>query len=240
MSAVMEASSNDPGAASPGPLPRSLAVPERAAAASGAPTRFPLGRPARLAVFASGRGTNLQSLLHAFPAGHELASVVLVVSNRPDALALERARAAGVEAVHAPWPNRAAFEAAANGLLADHGVDLVCLAGFMRLLSAGFTERWAGRLVNVHPSLLPAFPGLDAHGQAIAAGVKESGCTVHLVDAGVDSGPVILQRKVPVLPGDDADTLAERVLAAEHEAYPAALRLLLTGAWRHDDRGENG
>ncbi len=200
---------------------------------------FPLGRTARLAVFASGRGTNLQSLLRAFPAGDGLASVVLVVSNRPDAPALDRAREAGVTAVYVPWPNRAAFEAAANDLLVEQAVDVVCLAGFMRLLTAGFTERWAGRLVNVHPSLLPAFPGLDAHGQAIAAGVSESGCTVHLVDAGVDSGPVILQRRVPVLPGDDADALAERVLAVEHEAYPAALRLLLTGAWRQDRLGEN-
>lgn len=194
--------------------------------------RFPLGRAARVAVFASGRGSNLQSLLRAFPPGDALASVVLVVSNRPDAPALERAREAGVTAVHVPWPKRAAFEAAANERLAEQAVDLVCLAGFMRLLSAEFTERWAGRLINVHPSLLPAFPGLDAHGQAIAAGVRESGCTVHLVDSGVDSGPVILQRKVPVLPGDDADTLAERVLAVEHVAYPTAVRLLLTGAWR--------
>jgi phosphoribosylglycinamide formyltransferase-1 len=191
--------------------------------------RFPLTRPARLAVLASGRGSNLQALLEAFPADNALGSVVLVLSNRPDARALERASSEGVEAVHVPWRSRPEFEAEAQRRLLAARVDVVCLAGFMRLLSPGFTEAWAGRLLNVHPSLLPAFPGLDAHGQALRAGVTESGCTVHLVDAGVDSGPIILQRRVPVLPDDDVDSLAERTLNAEHEAYPEAVRRLLSG-----------
>jgi len=193
--------------------------------------RFPLTRPARLAVLASGRGSNLQALLEAFPADNALGSVVLVLSNRPDARALERASSSGVEAVHVPWRTRPEFEAEAQRRLLAARVDLVCLAGFMRLLSPAFTEAWAGRLLNVHPSLLPAFPGLDAHGQALRAGVTESGCTVHLVDAGVDSGPIILQRRVPVLPDDDVDSLAERTLKAEHEAYPEAIRRLLSGEW---------
>ncbi|MFA5568981.1 MAG: phosphoribosylglycinamide formyltransferase [Trueperaceae bacterium] len=195
------------------------------------PVTFPLQRPARLAVLASGRGSNLQALLEAFPSGNALGSVVLVLSNRPDARALERASSSGVEAVHVPWRSRPEFEAEAQRRLLEARVDVVCLAGFMRLLSPEFTEAWAGRLLNVHPSLLPAFPGLDAHGQALRAGVPESGCTVHLVDAGVDSGPIILQRRVPVLPDDDVDSLAERTLSAEHEAYPEAVRRLLSGEW---------
>lgn len=194
-------------------------------------TAFPLGRPARLAVLASGRGSNLAALLTAFPPGCGLGEVVLVLSNNPAAQALERGRAAGIESLHVPWRDRRGFESAAQELLEARGVDVVCLAGFMRLLSPAFTEAWAGRLLNIHPSLLPAFPGLDAHGQALRAGVSESGCTVHLVDAGVDSGPVILQRRVPVLPGDDAERLAARILAVEHEAYPEAVRRLLTGEW---------
>lgn len=193
--------------------------------------RFPLGRPARLAVLASGRGSNLQALLTAFPPGHELASVVLVVSNKAGAQALERARAAGVAARHVAWPDRASFEAALGELLREAEVDLVCLAGFMRLLSPAFTAAWTGRLLNVHPSLLPAFPGLDAHGQALRAGVAETGCTVHMVDEGVDTGPVVLQRRVKVVEGDDAASLAARVLAAEHVAYPEAVRLVLRGEW---------
>lgn len=198
-----------------------------------APTagRFPLGRPARLAVLASGRGSNLQALLTAFPPGHELASVVLVVSNKAGAQALERARAAGVAAHHVAWPDRTTFEAALGELLREAEVDLVCLAGFMRLLSPAFTAAWTGRLLNVHPSLLPAFPGLDAHGQALRAGVAETGCTVHMVDEGVDTGPVVLQRRVKVVEGDDAASLAARVLAAEHVAYPEAVRLVLRGEW---------
>lgn len=172
------------------------------------------------------------ALLQAFPASNPVGRVALVISNKQDAKALELARGAGVDARYVPWPDRASFEEEAGRLLRDAKIDVVCLAGFMRLLSPAFTSAWAGRLVNVHPSLLPAFPGLDAHGQALRAGVSETGCSVHLVDAGMDSGPVILQRRVKVLPGDDSDALAARVLIEEHEAYPEALRRLLTGEWR--------
>lgn len=186
--------------------------------------------PARLAVFASGRGSNLASLLAAFPpgAGQEVA---LVVSNVPDAPALDRAREAGLPAEFLPWPKggRAAFEARANGLLAAHSISHVLLAGFMRLLSADFTERWRGRILNIHPSLLPDFPGLHAQAQALAAGVPFAGCTVHFVDAGMDTGETVLQKRVPILPGDSEDSLAARLLPAEHEAYPQAVRLLLAG-----------
>ncbi len=193
---------------------------------------FPLGRMARLAVFASGRGSNLASLLQAFPPGGEvpLAAVRLVVSDRANAAALERAREAGVPAVHVPFgSDRAAFEARADALLREHAIDLVCLAGFMRVLSAAFTGAWQGRIVNVHPSLLPAFRGLHAQRQALAAGARESGCTVHFVDAGVDTGRPIVQRRVPVLGGDDEDALAARILEEEHVAYPEAVRLVLRG-----------
>jgi phosphoribosylglycinamide formyltransferase-1 len=208
---------------------------------------FPLPRTARLAVLASGRGSNLASLLQAFPprgeAGYADAPeepvrrppgrVALVVSNVPEAAALARAHAAGVATRTIPWRrgegDRAGFEAAVQRDLDAHGIDLVCLAGFMRILSAGFTSRWAGRIVNVHPSLLPAFRGLHAQRQALRAGVRESGCTIHLVDAGVDTGRVLLQRRVPVLPDDTEQLLAERILAAEHTAYPEAVRRLLRG-----------
>ena len=196
---------------------------------------FPLDRQARIAVFASGRGSNLASLLAAFGPddGEALATVRLVVSDRAEASALERARAAGIVAEHVPFGrDRAGFEARADALLREHGIDLVCLAGFMRVLSGGFTERWEGRLLNVHPSLLPAFRGLHAQRQALEAGVHESGCTVHFVDAGVDTGHVIVQRRVPVLPGDDETSLAARILDQEHLAYPEAVRLVLRGEVR--------
>ncbi|RDI94568.1 phosphoribosylglycinamide formyltransferase [Meiothermus sp. QL-1] len=193
---------------------------------------FPLDRPARLAVFASGRGSNLEALLRAFPCGDSLGQVVLVVSDKPQAPALERALRAGVEAVHIPWKGRAGFEEAAHRLLEARRIDLVLLAGFMRILSPEFVARWYGRLLNIHPSLLPAFPGLHAQRQALAAGVSESGCTVHFVDAGVDTGPIVLQRRVPVLPGDTEESLAARILAEEHRAYPEAVRRVLRGEAR--------
>ena len=199
---------------------------------------FLLNRPARLAVFASGRGSNLNALLQAFPAGHTLAEVVLVVSDVADAPALEKASAQGVTTFHHPFPprkhdpdgrGRALFEAAATRRLKHQHIDLVCLAGFMRLLSAEFNARWRGRILNIHPSLLPAFPGLHPQRQALRAGVGESGCTVHFVDAGVDSGPVVLQRRVPVLPDDTEETLSARILTEEHRAYPEAVRRVLQG-----------
>ena len=198
---------------------------------------FPLGRTARIAVFASGRGSNLASLLTAFPphpaaTGGHLGSVTLVISNKADAPALERARAAGVSATHVRWDahhGKAAFEHEVTTLLTEAAIDLVCLAGFMRLLSPAFTERYAGRLVNIHPSLLPDFRGLHAQRQALEAGVAEAGCTVHFVDAGVDTGTPILQRRVPVLHGDTEESLTSRILEAEHEAYPEAVRMVLKG-----------
>lgn len=190
---------------------------------------FPLDRPARLAVLASGRGSNLAALLRAYPAGDPLASVVLVLSDRSQARALGVARAAGVEAHHVPFPDRPGFEATAAEHLTCAAIDLVCLAGFMRLLSAGFVERFDGRMVNIHPSLLPAFRGLHPQRQALRSGAVVSGCTVHFVDAGVDTGATLLQRQVDVLPTDTEDTLSERILAEEHAAYPEAVRRLLQG-----------
>ncbi|RIH85935.1 Phosphoribosylglycinamide formyltransferase [Meiothermus luteus] len=194
---------------------------------------FPLGRPARLAVLASGRGSNLEALLRAFPPEDALGQVVLVISDRRGAPALQKAARAGVEAEYLPWPKgeggRACFEEAAGQLLRERRIDLVLLAGFMRILSPQFVDQWAGRILNIHPSLLPAFPGLHAQRQALQAGVRETGCTVHFVDAGVDTGPIILQRRVPVLPGDTEETLSARILEQEHLAYPEAVRRVLRG-----------
>ena len=192
--------------------------------------RFPLKRPARLAVFASGRGSNLRSLHAAFPSGHPLASIRLVVSNRAAAGALTYAQERGVQAHFIPFgENRTGFEGAAVRLLETEEVDLICLAGFMRVLSVDFVARYTGRILNIHPSLLPRFPGLHPQQRAIDAGVSESGCTVHFVDAGVDTGQVIVQRRVPIHPEDNADTLSARILEAEHAAYPEAVRLVLEG-----------
>lgn len=191
---------------------------------------FPLGRSARLAVFASGRGSNLRSLASAFPPEHPLASVALVVSNKAEAGALEYARAKGIPAHYIPFgDNRTGFERAAVRLLETERIDLICLAGFMRVLSADFVNRYAGRILNIHPSLLPHFPGLHPQQRALDAGVSETGCTVHFVDAGVDTGPAILQQRVPVLLDDDVDTLSARILEAEHRAYPEAVRRVLVG-----------
>ncbi len=190
---------------------------------------FPLERPARLAVFASGRGSNLRALAAAFPPGDPLASVVLVLSNRRAAGALSLAEAYGVPARAVPFGgDRDRFEREADALLKTFGVDLVCLAGFMRVLSPAFTARYAGRILNIHPSLLPLFPGLYAPRQALFAGVRESGCTVHFVDAGVDTGKTVVQRRVQFLPGDTEEGLIERILQEEHQAYPEAVRRVLT------------
>ncbi len=183
----------------------------------------------RTAVLISGRGSNLQALIDAAAAPVYPAEIVLVLSNRPDAKGLARAEAAGIPTQvipHRDHATRADFEAALTGALTEAGAELVCLAGFMRVLTATFVERWQGRLVNIHPSLLPAFPGLDTHARALAAGVKLHGCSVHLVSAEVDEGPIIGQAAVPVLPGDDEATLAARVLEAEHRLYPLCLGLL--------------
>ena len=193
---------------------------------------FPLGRPARIAVLASGRGSNLEALLEAFGPDEPLGRIELVISNRASAAALDKARAAGVEALHVAYRSDGAFEKDAGRALDAAGIDLVCLAGFMRILSPALVRRYRGRLVNIHPSLLPAFRGLHAQRQALEAGVEESGCTVHFVDEGVDTGGVILQRRVPVLADDDEETLAARIRVEEHRAFPEAVRKVLTGRVR--------
>ena len=186
-------------------------------------------RRRRTAVLISGRGSNLQALIDAAATPDYPAEIVLVLSNQPDAKGLARAEAAGIATrviPHSDHPTRPDFEAALTAALAEAGAELVCLAGFMRVLTGSFVDRWQDRLVNIHPSLLPAFPGLDTHARALAAGVKLHGCTVHLVSADVDEGPIIGQAAVPVLPGDGEADLAARVLAAEHRLYPLCLRLL--------------
>ncbi|GGJ33082.1 phosphoribosylglycinamide formyltransferase [Deinococcus roseus] len=185
----------------------------------------------RIAVFASGSGTNLQTLLGWFPHKDPRATITLVISNKKDAYALERARTAGVEAVYIPWKKngREEFEQQAQQLMQEKGIDLVVLAGFMRISSDDFVNAWRGRIINIHPSLLPDFPGLHPQQQALDAGVERSGCTVHFVDTVLDGGDPILQKAVPVLPEDTAETLAARIQPAEHEAYPQAVRLWLSG-----------
>lgn len=181
----------------------------------------------RVAVLISGRGSNLQALLDAKQDAYE---IVLVVSNVPDAAGLERARRAGVEAIaldHRPYgKNREAFERDLDALLVERDIEIVALAGFMRVLTPFFVDAWRGRLVNIHPSLLPKYPGTKTHERALAAGDAEHGCTVHLVVEAVDSGEMLGQAKLAILPGDTPDSLAERVLALEHELYPRCLEKL--------------
>ncbi|HWV39085.1 MAG TPA: phosphoribosylglycinamide formyltransferase [Vulgatibacter sp.] len=192
-----------------------------------------------LAVLASGSGTNLAALLGACASGRIAAKVSVVVCNVPGARALERARDAGVPAVlldHAAFPDRPSFEAALDAELSRRGIDLVILAGFMRMLGAAFVEKWEGRIVNVHPSLLPSFPGLAAPRQALAAGVRISGCTVHVVDAGQDTGPILAQAAVPVLPDDTEESLRIRIQAQEHLILPHAIGLIADGKVRLEGR----
>ena len=183
----------------------------------------------RVAILISGRGSNMASLIEAARAPDYPATIALVFSNRPLAPGLARAAEAGIAtavADHTAFPTRAAFDAALAQQLEAHAIDIVCLAGFMRILTDGFVEAWAGRIINIHPSLLPAFKGLHPHRQALEAGVSSHGCTVHLVVPELDSGPIIAQAAVPVLPGDTEDTLAARVLEAEHRLYPEGLAAL--------------
>ncbi|WP_338867238.1 phosphoribosylglycinamide formyltransferase [Myxococcus stipitatus] len=190
------------------------------------------GRRVRLGVLVSGSGSNLQALLDACAREDFPAEVACVVSNVPTAYALERARAAGVATVvvdHKAHANKVEFEAAILSALRSAGVEWVCLAGFMRLLSADFLGHFSGHVLNIHPSLLPSFPGLHAQRQALERGVKVTGCTVHFVDAGTDTGPIIGQAAVPVLPDDDEKSLGARILAEEHRLYPLAVRLAVTG-----------
>lgn len=190
----------------------------------------------KIGVLISGRGSNLQALIDACAAPDFPAEIALVLSNKADAYGLERAAAAGVSGTvvsHRDFPgDKRAFEEAMDARLRDAGVELVCLAGFMRLLSPWFVERWHDRLINIHPSLLPSFKGLDTHQRALDAGVRFHGCTVHYVRPEMDEGPIIAQAAVPVLPGDDADRLSARVLEAEHRLYPQALRLIAEGRTR--------
>ena len=186
----------------------------------------------RLAVLASGRGSNLAAILEACGRPGFPVRVVVVVSDRERAPALERARQAGAEAVfHDPkaYGDRAAYDAALVATLDRHRPGLVCLAGFMRVLTPTFVRAWAGRLMNIHPSLLPAFPGLHAQRQALEYGVRIAGVTVHFVDEGVDTGPIIVQASVPVLPDDSEDSLSARILGEEHRLYPEAIRLFAEG-----------
>jgi phosphoribosylglycinamide formyltransferase 1 len=187
--------------------------------------------PIPVAVLISGNGSNLQALLDdvAADADHP-ARITLVISNKPDAYGLERARIAGVATQvisHKNYSTREDFDSALDGALKAAGIELVCLAGFMRLLTPAFTEKWAERMLNIHPSLLPAYKGLNTHARALADGAKEHGCTVHYVVPEMDAGPVILQESVPIYPDDTPETLQQRVHAAEHCVYPHALRMAI-------------
>ena len=186
----------------------------------------------RVAILISGRGSNMAALIDAARDPAYPAEIVLVISNRPDAAGLAYATQRGIETAaidHKAFATREAFDAVIEERLAKARVEIICLAGFMRMLTTPLVERWRGRMLNVHPSLLPEFKGLDTHARALAAGVKVHGCTVHFVAPELDSGPIILQAEVPVLKGDDEKDLAARVLAQEHRLYPAALRLLAEG-----------
>jgi phosphoribosylglycinamide formyltransferase-1 len=189
----------------------------------------------RVAILISGRGSNMRALIEAARAPGYPAEIVLVVSSRREAAGLEYARAAGIATTvvhHRDFADRRSFESALEKELRAARIELVCLAGFMRLLTPEFVAAWRDRVLNIHPSLLPAFRGLDTHARALAAGVRFSGCTVHFVRAEMDAGPIIAQAAVPVRPDDDAERLAARVLAAEHQAYRLALALVASGRAR--------
>ena len=194
----------------------------------------------RLAVLISGRGSNMAALIEAAADPSYPAEIIAVVSNRPGAAGLQRAQNAGIQTFEIDQKghaDRAGFEAALHALLTDLDVELIALAGFMRLLSADFVTRWHDKIINIHPSLLPVFKGLDTHARALAAGVRIAGCTVHVVRADMDAGPIIAQAAVPVLATDDADALAARILQAEHQLYPHALALYASGkAWVEGER----
>ena len=193
----------------------------------------------RLGVLISGRGSNLQALIDAIADGRLHASIAVVISNRQDAAGLARARAAGIETLvvsHRSFTTRDEYDRTLARELQKRDVALVCLAGFMRLVGAELIDAFPNRILNIHPSLLPAFPGLDAQTQAIEHGVKVSGVTVHLVTAELDGGPIIVQRAVPVIAGDTTESLAARILQEEHRAYPEAVQTILDGGWRLEGR----
>ena len=193
----------------------------------------------RIGVLISGRGSNLQALIDATRDRRLDAAIVVVISNREDAAGLQRAREAGIEALcisHRGWSSREDYDRALARELTQRDVHLVCLAGFMRRIGVPLLDAFPQAIVNIHPSLLPAFPGVDAQRQALGHGVKISGVTVHFVTADLDAGPIILQRTVPVLEDDTAETLAARILVEEHRAYPDAVQMVLDGGWRIEGR----
>ena len=193
----------------------------------------------RLGVLISGRGSNLQAIIDAIASGQLDASIAVVISNRPGAMGLTRALAAGLPTEvldHKLFASRREYDRALAALLQRYDVELVCLAGFMRLLGPEFVDAFPNAVLNVHPSLLPAFPGVNAQGQALEHGVKVAGCTVHVVTAELDAGPIIAQSAVPVLPADTVETLSARILVQEHRLYPEAIGLVLAGGWRVDGR----
>jgi phosphoribosylglycinamide formyltransferase-1 len=190
-------------------------------------------------VLISGRGSNLQAIIDAVQDGRLDARIALVISNRPDAYGLERARQAGIETLvrdHKAWPSREAYEAVLVEDLRARNVQLVCLAGFMRLLGATFVDAFPTRILNIHPALLPSFPGLHAQRQALEHGVKFSGATVHVVDTNLDAGPIVMQAVVPVFTDDTEDSLSARILAEEHRIYPEAIGRMLDGDWSIEGR----
>lgn len=192
-----------------------------------------------LGVLVSGRGSNLQAIWDAIRAGRVNASIGVVISDNPEAYALERVAGSDIATAvveRRAYPDRRTFEQALARELARHQVELVALAGFMRILTPEFIGKFPGRIINIHPALLPAFPGLDAQGQAVAYGVKVSGCTVHFVDEGMDTGPIILQEAVAVRDDDTGETLAERILHLEHALYPRAIGLYCEGRLRIEGR----
>ena len=192
----------------------------------------------RLGILISGRGSNFEAIADHVAAGQIDAGIAAVISNRPEARGLEAARERGLNAVSIPSKglDREIYDRMVMDELGKHDVDLVCLAGYMRLLSASFIRRYPGRILNIHPSLLPAFPGLDAQHQALEHGVKITGCTVHFVDEDLDAGPIILQAAVPVLDNDSVEALSARILREEHRIYSEAIRLVLAGKYRIEGR----
>jgi phosphoribosylglycinamide formyltransferase-1 len=194
---------------------------------------------ARLGVLISGRGSNLQAIIDAIAGGRLAATVAIVISNRADAAGLGRASGAGIETLYLnprDYDDRDAYDAAIAEVLRARRVDLVCLAGFMRLVGPRLLEAFPNRILNIHPSLLPSFPGLDAQRQALEHGVQVTGATVHLVTSELDGGPIVLQAAVPVAPGDSVDSLSARILLEEHRIYPEAIRIVLEGGWTIDGR----
>jgi len=193
----------------------------------------------RLGVLLSGRGSNLQALIDAIRNAELNAEIAVVISNQPDAPGLTRAQAAGIETLcinHRDYSPREGHDQAVVRALQERNVSLVCLAGYMRLVGKPLLDAFPNAILNIHPSLLPSFPGTDAQRQALEYGVRVSGVTVHIVTGELDGGPIVLQRTVPVMPGDSADSLAARILIEEHQAYPAAVRIMLAGRWKVEGR----